>query len=708
MASASSMAFAQTAAAPPASPQADAEGVQNLSTVTVSGQAEGPTAPYAGGQVSSGGRVGLLGDKDFMETPFSTISYTDKFIEDRQAKDITDVISATDPTVFSNGVTGAWSENYSIRGFGSSTNDMTVGGLFGMAPYYRTSPEMFERIEVLKGPSALLNGMPPGGSVGGAINLVPKRAGNTPLTRFTASYMSDGQLGGHIDVGRRWGEQQAFGLRFNGVYRDGEGAVRHQDKKLQMASLGLDWRSDRVRLSTDLYTSDERIDGPTRGINLAPGLGIPRVPKPDTLINPEWAFVETKDKGVMVRGEVDLNDQLTAYAAFGTSRTAYKYNGAMSAQVLNAAGDYTTTIGQLAFEVEKKSADVGVKGNFQMAGIQHQWALNATHYQHQQADSGRRSVPGANWTTNLYNPVWGPAVPLVTPLISRTAVSLTSYGVADTMSFAQGKVQLTMGLRQQQVVSDSLNINTGARSSRYDKSAVTPAVALLAKASDQVSVYANYIEGLSQGATAPATAANAGTVFEPYKTQQAEAGVKVDLGQFAHTFSVFQIQRPSSYTDPVTNVFSFGGEQRNRGLEWSFFGTPTTGVRLMGGMAYVAPKVIRSATAVSTGKQATGVARLQAKLGVEWDLRAVQGLTLTANATAVSKQYISANNALSVPGRTIYDVGARYATRMSNLPVTYRASVNNVTNKAYWGMPLLSSLALGAPRTVMLSASFDF
>ncbi|MEG1681444.1 MAG: TonB-dependent receptor plug domain-containing protein, partial [Stenotrophomonas sp.] len=154
-----------------------------LPQVTVQGQKGAASAPYAGGQVTTGGRMGFLGDKDFMDTPFSTITYTEKFIEDRQAQSITDVISATDPTVFSNGITGAWSENYSIRGFASSTTDMSMNGLFGIAPYYRTSPEMFERIEVLKGPSALLNGMPPGGSVAGSINLVPKRATNEPITR---------------------------------------------------------------------------------------------------------------------------------------------------------------------------------------------------------------------------------------------------------------------------------------------------------------------------------------------------------------------------------------------------------------------------------------------------------------------------------------------------------------------------------------------
>ena len=158
-----------------------------MPAVTVRAQAQQAPEAYAGGQVSTGGRMGLLGDKDFMETPFNTISYTEKFIADRQARDITDVISAADPTVFSTGMTGIISENYSIRGFSSSIGDVTFGGLFGVAPFYRASPEMFERVDVLKGPSALLNGMPPGGSVGGTVNLVPKRAGDEPLTRLTTS-----------------------------------------------------------------------------------------------------------------------------------------------------------------------------------------------------------------------------------------------------------------------------------------------------------------------------------------------------------------------------------------------------------------------------------------------------------------------------------------------------------------------------------------
>ncbi|MBB4845725.1 iron complex outermembrane receptor protein [Paucibacter oligotrophus] len=691
-----------------AQPTEASEAAPALPIVRAKAQA-GPAAKvYPGGQVATEGRLGLLGEKDFMETPFSTISYTSQRIADRQAKDITEVIAATDPTVFSNGVTGAWSENYSIRGFAANTGDVMVGGLFGMAPFYRSSPEMFERIEVLKGPSALLMGMPPGGSVGGAINLVPKRAGDEALSRLTTTYLSQAQLGAHLDLGRRFGERKQLGLRFNAVYRDGEGAVKQQDKKVQLAALGLDWRGERVRWSADLYRSEDFVAGPARGIVLAAGVAVPRPPRPDILLNPPWGHVQTRDQAALLRGEFQLAEQLQAHLALGSSKTRYEYNGAMAAELQDSAGTYLTRIGQLAFDVDKRSAELGLRGRVRTGAVDHQLSLSLTHYEHQQNDYGRRRVPGSDWTTNLYQPVWGPAAEFIAPPIFKTALRLNSYGVADTLSFAQQRLQLTLGLRRQQVLSDNLNVDTGALVSRYEQGATTPVVALLFKASDSLSLYANYIEGLSQGAKAPMGTENAGDEFPPYKTQQKELGLKLDQGEFVHTLSLYEISRPSSMIDPLSKRFSFGGEQRNRGVDWSFFGTAQRGLRLMGGLAYVDPKLTRSAGGVNQGRQATGVPKWQAKLGAEWDLAALPGLTLTAGATAMSRQYISADNALSVPGRTIYDIGARHAGRLAGQPLTLRAQVANVTNKAYWGMPLLSSLALGAPRTVMVSAALDF
>lgn len=679
-------------------------------TVTVMGKAAEPTAPYGGGQVASGGRVGFLGDKDFMDTPFSTIIYTDKFIEDLQARDISEVISKTDPSVFASGVPGESNESYSIRGFASDVGDVTINGLAGMAAYYRNSPEMFERIEVLKGPSALLNGMPPKGSAGGAINLVSKRAGQEPLMRLTGNYMSDSQFGGHLDLGHRFGENKQFGIRFNGVYRDGETAVNTQDKKVTLASLGLDWQGARARVSADLYHSKDRADGLTRGITLAPGLPVPKPPKPDVSWNPSWAFYDSEDKGAMLRGELDLNDQLMIYAAAGISKTEFESNMG-AGQVFNQEGDFRINFSGVADKRERKSAEVGLKGMARTGAVGHQFSLNATYYNEDHHLNGFRNLLPQNWVTNIYNPVWGsePALPSDIPAIVKTEARLSSFGFADTLSFAQDSVQLTLGVRRQEVINDSFNGASGIRmSDRYKESAITPAVALLVKVNDQVSLYANYIEGLSQGSMAPNTAENAGEVFAPYKTKQREVGVKFDLGDFAHTVSMYEITRPSSYIDPVTNVFSFGGEQRNRGVEWGFFGSPVDGVRLMGGIAYTDPKMTQTAGGINQGKQATGLPKWQAKLGPEWDVPMIQNLTLTANVTSASKQYLSADNSLSIPGRTVFDLGARYAMKVSSRSLTFRADVTNVTNKAYWAKPHFTSLALGAPRTFQLSTTVDF
>lgn len=268
-------AYAQTNGTPVSSTQAtdmtitaqnqSTEADQDLPTVTlpaitVEADVE-ENSNYAGGQVTYTNNMGFLGNKDFLDTPFSAISYTDKFIADQQAVDITDVIAATDPAVYTSGASGESLESYYIRGFASSSNDVTVNGLTGMAPYYRSSPEMFERVEVLKGPSAMLNGMSPNGSIGGSVNLVTKRAGDEPLTQLTTRYLSDSQLGAHVDIGRRFGEDKQFGVRINGAYREGDSAVDDQEKQAQSAAIALDWRGERARVSADLYTTTDHVDG---------------------------------------------------------------------------------------------------------------------------------------------------------------------------------------------------------------------------------------------------------------------------------------------------------------------------------------------------------------------------------------------------------------------------------------------------------------
>ncbi|MBE0443662.1 TonB-dependent siderophore receptor, partial [Psychrobacter sp. FME13] len=117
------------------------------------------------------------------------------------------------------------------------------------------------------------------------------------------------------------------------AYRDGESAINDQDKEAKVGSLALDWKGERTRISADLYATTEHVDGPTRGITVASGVDIPSAPDPDTLLNPSWAFYDTKTKGAITRGEFDVTDQTTVYAALGANKMEFKGLSAAKAQV---------------------------------------------------------------------------------------------------------------------------------------------------------------------------------------------------------------------------------------------------------------------------------------------------------------------------------------------------------------------------------------
>lgn len=670
---------------------------------------------YAGGQVASGSRIGLLGNKDFMETPFNSISYTDEYIQNRQAQDIGSVIGATDPSVYVPTKRSNF-ETFFIRGFYSNADDITFNGLVGMAPNMRGSTELAERIEVLKGPSVLLNGMPPSGNVGGSINLVPKRAGDEPLARLTTTYESRGQGGVHADLGQRFGDQKQFGVRFNGVYRDGDTAVDNQQHKMALSSLGLDWRGERARLSADFYKQRERIDGLNYfGINTI-GPNVTHLPSPkkgDYALAPDWAYTINNTTTTMVRGEYDLTDSLTAYAAWGQRDGGY--NALINSSTLvNNAGDISSLAIRSIRSGTQQSGEVGLKGKFQTGPVDHAWTIAATRFTSDNSFKDvKAAIPG---NTNYDNLNFGnaPTFPGYGVTTSQIRANLGSYAIADTLSFADGRVQWTVGARRQRVQNTNATFGSTASKTSYDESRVSPATALLVKVTDEVSLYANYIEGLSQGATAPDSAENAGTVMQPFQTKQYEVGTKVDLGTFAHTVSLFQIEKPSAFTDPLTNVFGVYGEQRNRGVEWSFFGELQPRLRLMGGATYTQAEMTKVVSGGVKDKQVTGVPKVIAKLGTEYDLLDVPGLTLTGNINHTGKQYATNDHRVSLDSYTTYDVGARYAFKVETKPVTLRATVQNVTNKAYWlgswngGDGSGLSGGLGAPRTVLLSGTVDF
>ncbi|MDV6879828.1 TonB-dependent receptor [Pseudomonas aeruginosa] len=648
------------------------DGALELQSSLITAQAAGAEtlpAEYAGGQVARGARLGMLGNADVMDAPFSITSYTARTIEQQQARSVADLLQANDPSVRVVGGRGDLVDSYTIRGFSVQNADVAFNGLYGLLPFWQ----------------------------------VP----NQPLTRVSVDWTQRGQLGTHLDIGRRFGENNAFGVRFNGVYRNGDTAVDHQSREFPMLSLGLDFRGERLRLSSDLLYQKESLEGVVRPLLTGPGTThIPHAPDSKTRFGLRDSYLDQEDYSMVNRGEYDLADNLTAFASIGGRQSNYETIAANSILVGNQ-GDIVNSLARQRGDRRTYSAEVGLRGNFDTGPLRHDWTLSANRLHERlgmvYAFTGMQ--PGNLYQTSPHTPL--PDFSSLDGSIPKTnETDLGGVALADRLSFLEDRVQVTLGVRRQQIESRNYDQTSGARTSHDKRHVWTPMASVLVKPLQDLSLYANYIQGLSQGEAAPMTAANAGQVLAPYKAEQYEIGAKYDLGGFTTTLALFEIRKPNAYTD-ASNVFRADGEQRNRGVELSLYGEPLDGVRVMAGATYIKPEQNKTGDPASEGKDAPGVARRQANLGVSWDTPFVDGLTLDSRWIYTGSAYVDSANALAVPHWNRVDLGAAYAFQVAGKPLVARANLENALGKDYW-TAANGYLSISSPRTLSLSLTADF
>ncbi|CAB3732845.1 TonB-dependent receptor [Achromobacter piechaudii] len=682
-----------------------------LPTITVAGAGMAPSAlppEFAGGQVARGARMGLLGNRDVMDTPFNVTSYTSQWLDNRQSVTLADALNA-EPSVRFTGQIGGVTDSFYIRGFPigeGNLGEIAFDGVYGVAPNYHVFTDYIERVEVLKGPAALLYGMSPNSGVGGVINMVPKRSLPEDLTRLSADYVGDSQFGGRVDLSRRFGNEGEWGVRVNGMHRQGDTPLDNLYSRTDIGALSLDYQGERLRASLDLLTQHEKVDAPTRPFLVAAGIDVPRAADGRRNATQPWGWWKSDGQSALLRVEYDVSDRLTVFADAGGSDTDVSRLSDQTPTIVNSAGDTLVTPNNFRFKVERSTYNAGLRAKLDTGPVRHAISFMGSLYSDRNSQA---SVFGTPLSSNIYHPITRPEqhipAPANVPKVSSS--DLSGLALADTMSILDERAQLTLGVRQQRIESRNFNATTGVRTVSYDESATTPLAGLVIKPWSHVSLYANYIEGLSKGDVAPATASNAGQVFKPYKARQKEVGVKVELDNALLTLAAFEITKPSGQ---LTNgVYGADSEQRNRGLELSLSGEPLRGVRLLGGVTVLNAELTRTNNAATLGNRPVGVPKFSANLGAEWDLPWVAGLTLTGGMVHTGREYVNQANTQSVPSWTTFDLGARYAMRVQGKDVTLRANVVNLTNRAYWsGVASYGTISQGVPRTLMLSASMDF
>jgi iron complex outermembrane receptor protein len=631
---------------------------------------------------------------------------------------VADVVQ-NDPSVRVARGFGNFQELYVIRGFAVNSDDMAYNGLYGLLPRQFVASELLERVEILRGANSFVNGAAPGGGgIGGAVNLVPKRAPNRDLNQVTLGVESGGQAYGAFDVARRFGEGDRAGVRVNAVHRQGDTAVDRESRELNVLSVGLDYRGNGYRLSADAGFQEHALDAARPSVTVGAGLRVPSAPDASHNYAQPWTRSTERDTFGTLRAEVDLAPNAVAWAALG-ARNGSEFNALTTTTTTDNPGGLNMGRFDNQRDDRTRTGEIGARADLATGPVKHTLSATASAFEMKSFNAYGLS-DFAGWSSNLYRPV-DVAAPsptfftggsLANPLLTHKSI-LGSFAVADTMALLDDALRVTVGLRHQRIKDYSYDYTTGAQNAGYDQSANTPLAGIVYKPMKNLSLYANYAEALQQGPTASGSTViplNQGQVFAPYTSRQKEVGVKYDSGKLGMSAALFTTAQPMGYVE--NRVFGIFGEQRNRGLELSVFGMPARGLRVLGGLTLLDAEQRRTAGAVNQGKDAIGVPDTQLNLGTEWDVPGVKGLSLNARALYTSTQYADAANTQQLSSWTRFDLGANYLTRVMDRDVTLRARVDNAFDRNYWasagGYPGAGYLVLGAPRTVSVSATMDF
>jgi iron complex outermembrane receptor protein len=168
----------------------------------------------------------------------------------------------------------------------------------------------------------------------------------------------------------------------------------------------------------------------------------------------------------------------------------------------------------------------------------------------------------------------------------------------------------------------------------------------------------------------------------------------------------------------ANKIFEISGDQVNKGLEFSAVGNVVENLRVYGGVTLLNARLEETPSLATNDKYYVGAPRVKGNTLWEYTIPAVPGLVATFNYQFSGTRPANDTNSFFVAGYNLFDVGARYSSLILNKQVTWRLSVDNVTNRSYWSTVGPSNLTgantgnllahFGTPRTVLAAVQMDF
>ena len=612
--------------------------------------------------------------------------------------------------VASNNGAGSANNSVKFRGIqlGLYTNYRINGGL-AITNVITIPTEDKQRVEALKGANALMFGL---ASPAGIINMVTKRAAPKDLATLTVSGNAFGQYGAAVDLSRKFGDEQQFGVRLNASGTHVATGVRTLTGNGEFASVAADWQASR-KLSFKLDLEDYRKDVAEQGA-IAPlaavnnVIVVPHVPDATRMLGVTWGIYTPRTVNKILRTDYVLSDDWRVLAEVGAS------NSERSRVQVRTTGKYDVVTGAATMQIQwikdqhydNSFARVELDGRFALASIRNEAAFGYSSTERKANNPfGFASV---NVASNIYNPA-----PLAEVADPNKAISYAPSNNKEDSLYFYDTVSLTdtfkvlAGVRKAKASFSSTNQKTFVVN-KLDSTPSAPGLGWLWEVAPATVLYGSFMRAFEDGPTATAGTVNEFQILAPTESTQKEIGIRTDALRGVHAnIDYFDIVRANAVANSVAgahfNEFLIDGTSHLRGFEiaasaalgkaWSVDGT----AQLMRGTQRT---VINPAL---NDKTPENMAEVIGTFNVAYKPAAIAGLTLKAGASYTGPRFINALDQGKIPGVTLFSAGAALQTRIAGHATSFQVSLTNLANKSYWNSVTSTSYGAGMDRAIQFS-----
>jgi iron complex outermembrane receptor protein len=642
-------------------------------------------------------QAGTFRNARVLDTPLTVNVISRDLLDAQAAQGLYDALRNTGGVTRSQ-LSGGTYDNIAIRGIlVENRGNYRLNGALPVINLIEQPLENKARVEVLKGASALYYGFVP---PSGVINMTTKRAeiGAAPVAEVTLRGDDHGSVIAAVDLGDRFlGDRVGARVNLAGGHLDTGVDGISGDRALAALALDLD-PVDNLRIDLDFEYIEKDIAEPA-AIALLPASGgvIALSPVPDNRLNlaGDWQRYDARAQNVLAAAEYRFTPRFWVKVQAGRAETVRDRAFSQFQGYSLATGEGTLrvfqTLGQKYVNRNLRAEAVALVDT---GPVEHEVVLGWTWNEREQ--NGRQSLT-YDVAQNLFAPRPVPHRPLITPLTQNPSI-IRDEGTYLVDRMTWGPLQVMAGVRWADYESRS-NL-AAATPTVYSADNTTPAVAVIYKPVDWLSLYATYLEGLEEGGIAPANTVNAFEILPPAKSEQWEAGVKAELAQgVVASLAYFRIVRPNAFTN-AERRFVLDGEVEYGGVEFMASGEVTETLSLVASALWLDAEQKRAADARLIGLRPENTAEWTASLFADLKVPPVEGLSLSAGVFYTGERAVNALNQGFIDAYATFDVGARLTREVAGRETTFQVTVENLADKNYWNTAGNNLIGVGAPRTV--------